>query len=60
MRLTGRKVNKIVVDVTSEMRQRIQELNQSVADDMNKIGNISTQSMELQVESMRTATELGI
>ena len=60
MRLTDRKVNKIVIDVTSEMRQRIQELNQSVADDMKKIGNISTQSMELQVESMRIAMAFGI
>ena len=60
MFLADRKVNKIVIDVTPEMRQRIQELNQLVADDMKKIGNISIQSIELQVESMRTATALGI
>lgn len=60
MFLADRKIKKIVIDVTPEMRQKIQELNQSVADDMKKIGNISIQSMELQVESMRTATALGI
>ena len=60
MFLADRKIKKIVIDVTPEMRQKIQELNQSVADDMKKIGNISIQSMELQVESMRTVTALGI
>lgn len=59
MRLMDRKVERFVISITPEMKERIQELDQSVLNDMKKVSSIATQSMELQTACMMAATELG-
>lgn len=59
MRLMDRKIERFIINTTPEMRERIKELDQSVLNDMKKVSNIATQSMELQTASMMAATELG-
>ena len=59
MRLMDRKIERFIIRTTPEMKERIQELDQSVMNDMKKVSNIATQSMELQTACMMAATELG-
>ena len=54
-----RKIERFIIRTTPEMKERIQELDQSVMNDMKKVSNIATQSMELQTACMMAATELG-
>lgn len=60
MKLMDRKVEHIVIEVTPEMVQRVQELNQAAMKDMKKINNIARESMEMQNASMLAAEELGV
>lgn len=59
MRLMDRTVEHIIIEITPEMKKRIQELNQSVMDDMSKVSDIASQSIEMQNASMIAAVELG-
>lgn len=59
MRLMDRKVERFILRTTPEMKNRLQELDQSVMNDMKKVSDIATQSMELQTASLIAATELG-
>ena len=60
MKLLDRKVEHIIIEVTPEMRNRVQELNQSAINDMKKSNDILKQTNEMQIASMQAATELGI
>ena len=60
MELLDGKVEHIIIEVTPEMRKRVQELNQAAINDMKKSNDILKQTNEIQMASMQTATELGI
>ena len=60
MRLMDRKIERFIIRTAPEMKERIQELDQSVMNDMKKVSNIATQAMELQTACMMAATESGI
>lgn len=59
MKLMDRRVEHIVIEVTPEMVQRVQELNQAAMEDLKKISDITKQSIEMQNASMLAAKELG-
>lgn len=59
MRLMDKKIEQIIIEITPEMRQRLQELNQSVMNDMKRVSGIASQSMELQTACIIAATKLG-
>lgn len=59
MKLMDRRVEHIIIEVTPEMMQRVQELNQAAIKDMKKISDIAKQSMEMQNASMLAAKDLG-
>lgn len=59
MKLMDRRVEHIIIEVTPEMVQRVQELNQAAMKDMKKISDIAKQSIEMQNASMLAAKELG-
>ena len=60
MELHDGKDEHIIIEVTPEMRKRVQELNQAAINDMKKSNDILKQTNEIQMASMQTATELGI
>jgi len=59
MKLMDRRVEHIIIEVTPEMMQRVQELNQAAIKDMKKISDIAKQSMEMQNASMLAAKDLS-
>lgn len=60
MELVDGKVEHIIIEITPEMRKRVQELNQAAINDMKKSNDILKQTNEMQIASMQDATELGI
>ena len=42
-----KRVEHIIIEVTPEMMQRVQELNQAAMEDMKKINDIVKQSIEM-------------
>lgn len=60
MELLDGKVEHIIIEITPEMRKRVQELNQAAINDMKKSNDILKQTNEMQMASMQAATELGI
>ena len=60
MELLDGKVEHIIIEVTPEMRKRVQELNQAAINDMKKSNDILKQTNDMQMASMQAATELGI
>lgn len=48
-----RKIERIIIEVTPEMRRRVQELNQSVIDDAQSMKDISAKVNDLQFESIQ-------
>ena len=60
MELVDGKVEHIIIEITPEMRKRVQELNQAAINDMKKSNDILKQTNEMQMASMQAATELGI
>lgn len=60
MELLDEKVEHIIIEITPEMRKRVQELNQAAINDMKKSNDILKQTNEMQMASMQAATELGI
>ena len=47
MKLMDKRVEHIIIEVTPEMMQRVQELNQAAMEDMKKINDIVKQSIEM-------------
>ena len=60
MELLDGKVEHIIIEITPEMRKRVQELNQAAINDMKKSNDILKQINEMQMASMQAATESGI
>lgn len=60
MELLDGKVEHIIIEITPEMRKRVQELNQAAINDMKKSNDILKQTNEMQIASMQAATESGI
>lgn len=60
MELLDGKTEHIIIEITPEMRRRVQKLNQAAINDMEKSNDILKQTNEMQMASMQAATELGI
>lgn len=52
MELLDGKVEHIIIEITPEMRKRVQELNQAAINDMKKSNDILKQINEMQMASM--------
>lgn len=57
MRLTDKKIEKIIIKITPEMKKRIQELDQSVLDEIKKDIDINKEVQDMQYKSILEASK---
>ena len=58
MQLMDKKVERIIIEVTPEMRQRIRELNEQAMKDSEYLSKINQATGNMQAESMAAANRL--
>lgn len=57
MRLMDKKIEKIIIKITPEMKKRIQELDQSVLDEIKKDIDINKEVQDMQYKSILEANK---
>lgn len=57
MRLMDKKIEKIIIKITPEMKKRIQELDQSVLDEIKKDIDINKEVQDMQYKSILEASK---
>lgn len=57
MRLMDKKIEKIIIKITPEMKKRIQELDQSVLDEIKKDIDINKEVQDVQYKSILEASK---
>lgn len=57
MRLMDKKIEKIIIKTTPEMKKRIQELDQSVLDEIKKDIDINKEVQDMQYKSILKASK---
>lgn len=57
MRLMDKKIEKIIIKTTPEMKKRIQELDQSVLDEIKKDIDINKEVQDIQYKSILEASK---
>lgn len=57
MRLMDKKIEKIIIKTTPEMKKRIQELDQSVLDEIKKDIDINKEVQDMQYKSILEASK---